>query len=258
MHPILAGNTLETLASRDVLLAFDFDGTLAPIVDDPAAASMRGTTRRLLAQVARVYPCAVVSGRTEADLGERLAGITVWYAVGNHALREPAELARFEAVAAGFRATLLQALDGVEGITFEDKGISFAVHDRHARDPGAARQEILAAAKRLAGARVVAGKGVVNVAPADAPTKARAVSALIDHLGCDCALYAGDDESDEEVFGAAPRVFGVRIGTVVTSQARFMLADQEEVDDLLERLLRARERPGRTPQAGAHRRQRIA
>ncbi len=36
MEPLLGSAELERLARADALLAFDFDGTLAPIVDDPA------------------------------------------------------------------------------------------------------------------------------------------------------------------------------------------------------------------------------
>ena len=43
---------IEPFAWSQTLLAFDFDGTLAPIVDVPAAAAMRSTTRTLLKRVA--------------------------------------------------------------------------------------------------------------------------------------------------------------------------------------------------------------
>ncbi|MBC7781232.1 MAG: trehalose-phosphatase, partial [Proteobacteria bacterium] len=52
---------VEVIARRP-LLAFDFDGTLAPIVPDRAAAVMTPTTASLLARVAELYPCAVISG----------------------------------------------------------------------------------------------------------------------------------------------------------------------------------------------------
>ena len=47
---------LERFAWSRALLAFDFDGTLAPIVVDPDAAQMRATTRELLARVGASTP----------------------------------------------------------------------------------------------------------------------------------------------------------------------------------------------------------
>ena len=61
-------SVLRRLVRGRVLLAFDFDGTLAPIVADPPAARLRPRTRRLLAEVARKYPCVVISGRSRADV----------------------------------------------------------------------------------------------------------------------------------------------------------------------------------------------
>ncbi|HEY6552324.1 MAG TPA: trehalose-phosphatase, partial [Vicinamibacteria bacterium] len=67
MKDILSRAGLEILrefAWSNVLLAFDYDGTLAPIVEDPASAHMRSATRELLHEVARGYPVAIISGRS--------------------------------------------------------------------------------------------------------------------------------------------------------------------------------------------------
>lgn len=86
-RPVLAG-----FASSNVLLAFDYDGTLAPIVAEPERARMRDRTRRLLADVARCYPCVVISGRRLDDVTRRLGRIPVWYVFGNFG-HEPAAAA---------------------------------------------------------------------------------------------------------------------------------------------------------------------
>jgi hypothetical protein len=85
---------LRRLARGRVLLAFDFDGTLAPIVADPARAHLRPRTRRLLADVARKYPCVVISGRRRADVVGRLAGIPFAPGVRQPRHRTIARLAR--------------------------------------------------------------------------------------------------------------------------------------------------------------------
>src|SRR5262245_22056428 len=82
MQTILAHDQRELLAGfahSNVLLAFDYDGTLAPIAPTPDAAQMRRDTRQLLTQVARLYPCIVISGRALDDLTRRFSRIPVWY-----------------------------------------------------------------------------------------------------------------------------------------------------------------------------------
>ena len=59
---------LEMFASSNVLLAFDYDGTLAPLVNAPARATMRASTRRLLVHASKLYPCVVITGRAQADV----------------------------------------------------------------------------------------------------------------------------------------------------------------------------------------------
>src|SRR5215469_5055340 len=69
-----------------ILLALDYDGTLAPIVDDPKDAAVPPETRRVLARVAAADRCtlAIVSGRSLSDLKSRI-GVDAILA-GNHGL----------------------------------------------------------------------------------------------------------------------------------------------------------------------------
>ena len=94
---------LTSFASSNVLVAFDFDGTLAPIVPKPSRARMRARTRRLLDAVARRYPCVVISGRALNDIEERVEGIPLWHVAGNHGM-EPWE--QTEAIARAVRQWL--------------------------------------------------------------------------------------------------------------------------------------------------------
>ena len=65
------------------LLAFDFDGTLAPIVDRPDDASVPAEVSRCLAELARLHPVAVITGRRVADVRARLA-FKPRFVIGNH------------------------------------------------------------------------------------------------------------------------------------------------------------------------------
>jgi trehalose 6-phosphate phosphatase len=233
---------LAALARERALLAFDFDGTLAPIVERPADAAMREVTRDLLRLVGLLYPCAVVSGRARADLVPRLAGVPLVAAVGSHGAEAgfgPVRRGPREAVAAWARA-LREALAGAAGVELEEKGLSLAVHYRRAPDPAAAARRVRAAAERLRGARVFDGHAVVNVVPAAAPDKGAAVREVLRRIGGRVAAYAGDDVTDEDAFGAEGVAVSIRVGSDPGSRAAWFLSAQDDVDALLRALVAAR------------------
>ena len=53
------------------LLAFDFDGTLAPIVARPDDARVPDAVSRCLAELAATLPIAIITGRSVADVRAR-------------------------------------------------------------------------------------------------------------------------------------------------------------------------------------------
>jgi trehalose 6-phosphate phosphatase len=235
---------LDALARDRSLLAFDFDGTLAPLVDDRTAAALSPATRELLRVAALLYPTVVVSGRARADLAPRLDGVPLLAAVASHGAEPgfgPVDRSRRAEV--GAWADALRAhLAHVRGVELEDKGLSLAIHFRRAADPESAGALARRAAEALPGARVFGGHLVVNAVPDDAPTKGDAVVELLARTGCRTALYVGDDTTDEEAFRAPGVVVSVRIGARAGTAAAWSLAAQHEVDALLAALVAARRR----------------
>jgi len=232
---------LDDLAARRALLAFDFDGTLAPIVADRDAAEMRPETRRLLRALALLYPCAVVSGRARADVAARVADIPLFAVVGNHGAEAghgPLDRSRRARVLSWVRI-LRRELGVVPGVDVEDKWFSVAVHYRHVRSRAAARGLVLRVATALERARVFGGHAVMNVVPAEAPDKGSALQELLRRAGPRPVLYVGDDRTDEDVF-SSPRVdVGVRVGRTARSAAAWYVPRQVAVDDLLRALIAA-------------------
>jgi len=245
---------LERFAWSRVLLAFDFDGTLAPIVVDPAAAQMRARTRELLERAAALYPAVVISGRTRADTQPRLDGVPLREVIGNHGAERgregregqaQREQQRQQEHVRRWRQLLEKRLSGLTGVFIEDKGLSLAVHYRQSRQKKKARTAILAAAaeiERQEPVRLMGGKQVVNLLPEGAPHKGIALERARARLGCDTALYVGDDETDEDVFALDQpgRLLGVRVGARAVSHAAYYLRSQREIDALLRALIRAR------------------
>jgi trehalose 6-phosphate phosphatase len=235
---------LGEAAPAKVLLAFDYDGVLAPLVKDPSGARMRPRTRTLLERLARHYPIAVISGRAWKDVRGFVGDLDV-HVVGNHGfelghpVQVPAAVLR---TVRGWRRELEEALAGVPGLHFEDKRSTLAVHYGLARTWRRSERAVYEAANRLQGTRLIAGKKVLNVLPHDFPSKGDAVRTLLAKLRLEAALYAGDDVTDEDAFAVgAPLVFGVHVGPGA-SLAPWRLRTQLETDELLGLLVAARER----------------
>ncbi|HKP56168.1 MAG TPA: trehalose-phosphatase [Polyangiales bacterium] len=239
---------LAQLACSRVLLAFDYDGTLAPIVAARDHADMRARTRKLLADVCELYPCAVISGRSRKDVGARITSARVKYVIGNHGLEPGKNIASFERAIKAVTPQLERQLTDVRGVEIEDKRYSLSVHYRGARGKQRARAAIEAAVRRLdQPMRMIAGKLLVNVVPEGAPHKGDALDALRAREGADTALYVGDDSTDEDVFelDQPGQLLGIRIGQARDSAAAYYLRDQREIDVLLSKL-RALRRNGRS------------
>jgi trehalose 6-phosphate phosphatase len=234
---------LERFANANVLLAFDYDGTLAPIARDPDRARLRTQTRRLLTRVANCYPCVVISGRSVADLRARLNDIPLWHVSGNHGAEPWANDTRQRDRVRRWVAHLETQLASLPGVAVEDKGYSVAVHYRRAQNKTQAVRAIRRAVRDLRGLRQLGGKQAVNLIPDDAPDKGIALEYARRFAACDCAIYVGDDETDEDAFGSAPadRLLSSRIGgRQRSSAAGFHVRSQRQIDALLTALVRLR------------------
>lgn len=226
------------------LLAFDFDGTLAPIVPRPGDARVPPALARCLGPLAARVPVAIVSGRAVADVRARL-GFVPQVVIGNHGAEDgsdPAAEARHRATLDPLRTTLrAQAAALAEaGVTVEDKGLSIALHHRLSRQPGRARALVDTLLAPHAGTlHRFGGKRVDNAVAAGAPDKADALLGLAVRMGAGAVLFAGDDVNDEPVFARAPpHWLTLRIGRDdAASQARYALDSQAEMALLLQRLL---------------------
>jgi trehalose 6-phosphate phosphatase len=232
---------LRRFAKRQVLLAFDFDGTLAPLVPDPEAAAPRPETRDLLAALTERFPVAVISGRAVADVQFRL-GVSVHAVVGNHGI-EPSEAMEEAAHAvATWVPSLRRRLASFPGLVIEDKRYSLALHYQGAPDAAEARRRIHAAIADLPyGSHATDGHDVVNLVLRGAPTKGDALRRLEAATSATGSLFAGDDATDEDAFQAQdPEVsLGVHIGTSRQTRALFHIPSQHDVDALLRVLLDA-------------------
>jgi len=230
---------LAEFAASNVLLAFDFDGTLAPIVSTPAAARMRPETRRLLGTVARCYPCVVISGRPLAELTKRFRRIPVWHLVGDHGFEPLGASPGASAHVGGWMDVLRRRLPSGLGLVIEQKKNSVTVHYRQVRDKRRVLEVITEAVRHLEDARAVKGEEAINLLPFGGPHKGVALQQARRVFACDTAIYVGDDATDEDAFTSAPadRLLAIRVGTQQPSKARYRLRSQLEIDRFLEALI---------------------
>lgn len=203
---------------KDAVIALDFDGTLSPIVDDPAKAHIHPDAAEVLVGLAsRVRAIAVVTGRPARqvlDLGglEEVADamssdLYVFGQYGNerwtsserkiNGPRPPVGLATF---LRELPRTLREA-DAADAYV-EEKGLAVAVHTRRMADPEEAFARLLPVLTREAEAHdltVEPGKAVIEVR-ADGMDKGLVVDRLITRLKPKAFVFAGDDLGDLEAF----------------------------------------------------------
>lgn len=233
-------NALREFCSAPFIVALDFDGTVAPIVDDPSEATIPTARRRKIRALRRCVPVAVISGRAHADVSARLGGVPADHVVGGHGLDWGDSPRAVDADIAALRVQLTTALRSAPGVQIEDKGTSLTVHFRRAAEPTAA----LAAVDAVLGHtphphRRVDGKDVVNVLPDGGGHKGDALIRLCGIEGVERAVFVGDDLTDEDAFAVSGPVdvFGVRVGRPDASRAPFYVASMRQVDRLLDVLV---------------------
>jgi len=239
---------IATMARRP-LLAFDFDGTLAPIVSRPDDARVSQAVAVRLGRLAEILPLAIISGRRVEDVRTRLA-FEPHYIIGNHGAEDSLTIAPVDRsfMFNGLRERLLAYAVELEaaGVMVEDKEQSFALHYRLARDPDQAFGLITKLLGGLGtGLDVFGGKMVVNIVASGSPDKADALVRLMARSGVDSAVFVGDDLNDEPVFARAHATWlTVRVGRDdPMSRAMYCLDNFGEVVAMLDRMLAALDPP---------------
>jgi trehalose 6-phosphate phosphatase len=203
---------------RSTLVALDFDGTLAPIIDNPDQAVADPAAVAALAEVGLlVGTVAVVTGRparTAVRLGGFAdhAGLASMVVLGQYGVErwdaatgvfdlppEPAAVTAAEDELPGLLASL-----GRAEARIEHKGRALGVHTRELADPGAAFDSLLEPVRQLAerhGLTLEPGRQVLEIR-APGTDKGDALRALVAQTGATAVVFAGDDLGDLPAFEA--------------------------------------------------------
>ncbi len=248
---------LVELKGRKIFLFLDYDGTLAPIVNTPAKATMSRKMKGLLKKIAQTpgITSVIISGRSLPDLKNRIKVPRLIY-VGNHGL----EMDRYgvyvnfthddhyEVTIKHIESELRHSLRDIKGVILENKKIALAMHYRLVA-PGqvkTVKKIFTTVAKPLIREnklRFRSGKKVLELIPAVAWGKGKFVKWLLNTEYTDnietAVLYFGDDLTDEESFKAlGTKAYTVFIGSPGKSAARYFLRNPQEVAVVLAKLVK--------------------
>jgi trehalose 6-phosphate phosphatase len=213
------------------VIGLDFDGTLSPIVSDPAAARIHPDGPAVLTRLGDLVGAVViVTGRPAATAVEygSLSEVPGLVVLGHYGLeRWEAGVLSAPPVHPGLvrvRAALVPLIAGFDGARIEDKERAVAVHTRQTVDPQAALdalREPVAALAAEAGLAVEPGKFVLELRP-PGMDKGLALSAFLRERRARSVLFAGDDLGDLAAF-AAVRASGLPGVTVFSGSSEIVV-----------------------------------
>jgi len=252
--PLAAATIPERLAAvyrrgQRLVLAFDYDGTLTPLVAHPSLAHLDPISRAALARLAAMPRVAVgvVSGRGLDDLIGMvdLAGLSYGGSTGLELELAGERLLSIDALEnRALLNTLSAALErrmaAYPGAWVEKKPFGFTVHYRNAATDctEALRTETLALLEpHAAGLHVLDGPLALEVVPAIERDKGTALHAIVAHGGAEPAtvLYAGDAANDAPALAVAAELGGIAlgIGPEPPPEAVYRLPDPAALGELL-------------------------
>ncbi|SHE76168.1 trehalose-phosphatase [Streptoalloteichus hindustanus] len=231
-----------------LLVACDYDGTLAPIVEDPERARPLPESVNALRSLAGLpaTTAAVISGRALRDLATLSRLPAEVHLVGSHGSEFDVGFVHALDHAARdlhrrLQTELEQVIADAEGVSLEVKPASLAVHVRRA--PAEVAERVLAEVRRgpctWDGVQVTEGKAVVELAVVQTD-KGHALDVLRHQVGATAAIFLGDDVTDEKAFA---RLHGPDLGLKVgpgETLAGYRIDDTVDVACVLAFLLEER------------------
>lgn len=237
---------LDKAIRKGVLCAFDFDGTLAPIVSNPEDAILPPDIGKRLSALSALTPVAILTGRAVHDIRPRLPFAPA-YLIGNHGLEGIPGWEKYsqhyqtlcEKWDSAIRKTLPQCPENNGGIEIENKQYTLAVHYRHTADPEKTGKSLLPfLQKTVPDALIVPGKCMVSLIPPGAPNKGIALNEIMKISRAPSVLYIGDDITDEDVFSLRRKdLLSIHVEKTPASAAPWYIETHEDIARLLDEII---------------------
>ncbi|XP_058206121.1 probable trehalose-phosphate phosphatase 2 [Rhododendron vialii] len=268
---------MSSAKGKKIVVFLDYDGTLSPIVHDPAHAFMSDPMRSAVREVAKCFPTAIISGRSRDKVYEFVKLDEVYYA-GSHGMDirgPPQQLKSYDGKYQTCRALdekgneyvifqpaqeflpaikeILKELDkktrGIQGVVIEDNRFCGSVHYRHVQESDFAllHEKVQSVLGKYPQFHLTRGKKVMEIRPSIKWNKGHALEYLLDALGFKGSdnvfpIHIGDDRTDEDAFKVL-KSKGLGHPIIVSSipqdtVASHSLRDPSEVLSFLRRLAR--------------------
>jgi trehalose 6-phosphate phosphatase len=253
LSPELLEAVRRVAGTEHLLVAMDFDGTMAPLVDHAADARALPRSAAAFAALTELprTTTALISGRAldslravasppEQTLLIGSHGAEVWMGPGSSQLM--LDDAQRELLAE-VRKELAGIVEQAPGTLLEDKPAGVVLHTRLAADDVA--EDAVAAARAVLqdrpGVFLKTGNRVLETSVVHA-SKGEGIAFLRQAAGATAVAFAGDDTTDEDALASLlPGDLGVKVGLDFT-RAEFRVESPVHVCELLEALLRERKK----------------
>lgn len=230
----------ELAATKRLLVASDFDGTLAEIVEDPDLATPLARSKAALEALAGTEgtTVAVISGRRRAELVERFDHPS-FILIGEHGADHGDGTGPESPALAEARLLVDSVAQATPGSRVEHKARSVGFHYRLVEDPHDIVEDLRRRASSILGLKLVEGKKIIELTDSSVD-KGVALTELKREIGADRVLFMGDDVTDETAFATlGPGDFGVHVG-LGPSLANVTVPDPSTLADLLDTLVALR------------------
>lgn len=249
---------------KKIVMFLDYDGTLAPIVEDPDRAFMTNEMREAVRDVARYFPTAIVTGRCRDKVFSfvKLAGL---YYAGSHGMdiEGPSKKRRYKKGNHGVLCqpaseflpminevyqTLLEKTKSIPGAKVENNKFCLSVHFRCVDENswGTLAEQVRVVLDKYPKLTLTQGRMVLEIRPTIKWDKGKALEFLLEALGYANSkdvvpVYIGDDRTDEDAFKVLRnrgQGFGILVSkTPKETHASYSLQEPSEVKDFLRRLV---------------------
>jgi trehalose 6-phosphate phosphatase len=223
-----------------LLVASDFDGTIAEITDDPDLSVPLARSKAALEDLASLEgtTVAVISGRRRSDLLKRFPHPDM-VLIGEHGADDGSPVRPETPALARARGLVDAAVSATPGSRVEHKKRSVGFHYRAVADPEPVVESLRLQAAGIEGIRVLEAKKIIELT--DSPIdKGDALRDLRRSLAVDRVLFMGDDVTDETAFALLePGDVGVHVG-VGPTRAGLTVPTPTDLADLLEALVQLR------------------
>ena len=246
-------------SNQHILLVFDYDGTLTPIVKRPELAGLSLAMKGLLKGLSGspFFSLVIISGRPLNEI-KRLVGIKKIIYAGNHGLELKGPDFRYlnpqakksQPIILKIYKLLSKELAHLKGVLVENKGLSLSVHYRLVRGKNNLAElnkifyQVIKPFQAKKKIRLTFGKKVNEIRPPVKWDKGKCLKYLLTKTPQfrfkPLCVVLGDDRTDEDMFKAVrEKDISVFVGKPgKSSLARYYLYDTGEVKEFLEKLIR--------------------